>query len=107
LPKGSSVKYFFREGAIQDGVLKDCGRIVIHEDRILVSRNRMDDHNALLRAFASRHHVDRDEVVSNAVRLYFRIEGDAVVVAGLRQVDNEAVRTDPNRYGRMIARVIR
>jgi hypothetical protein len=96
------MQILFREGEIQDGKLVGCGRVVIHRGQALASNNRMTDHNNLLRAFAARFRLDRDEVIAKAVRLYFRIEGGHVVVCGVRQIDNEAVCGDLRCYGLLI-----
>jgi hypothetical protein len=105
--EGQSVRYLFKEGAIQDGELKDCGRIIAHDGRILVSYNNRNDHNDLLRAFASRYQMNRDEVINEAVRLYFRIDGQNVIVTGVRQIDNEKLKLGLGEYGKLIASVIR
>ena len=101
------MRYLFKEGAIQDGLLEDCGRIIVYCGRILVSHNNRNDHNDLLRAFASRYRMNRDEVISGAVRLYLKIERENVIVAGVRQIDNEMLKSDLAAYGKLIASAIR
>jgi len=99
------MRYLFKEGAIQDGILKGCGRIVIHNGEALMSHNNQTDHNDLLRGFVSRFRMPKDEVI-NAVRLYFKYEGDAVIIAGVRQIDNEAVKAHLHEYGKIIAKLL-
>ncbi|MFW6226005.1 MAG: hypothetical protein ACOC3V_03525, partial [bacterium] len=56
----------------QDGHLKSNeGRIVIYDDVIMVAYSQAMDHNYLLRALASRYRIKKDQVISNAIRLYF------------------------------------
>ena len=77
-------------GYIQDGKLDSaCGRIVIYGDAIMVGRNRVMDHNYLLRGLASKYRFKKDEVISNAIRLYFRQEKDRIVVCGVRKLDDD------------------
>ena len=51
--------------------------------------------------------MNRDRVISGAVRLYFRIERENVIVAGARQIDNEILKSDLAAHGRLIANAIR
>lgn len=96
------MRVLFKEGAIDDGKLEGCGRIIVHRGRGLASSNNVTDHNNLLRAFAARFRMDRDEVIAQAVRLYFRKESARVVVSGVRQIDSDAVRAAPLSYGHLI-----
>lgn len=50
---------------------------------------RTADHNYLLRAFASRFGYKKDEVIANAIRLYFRDNGDHVIITETRRIDEE------------------
>ena len=47
--------------------------------------------------------MNRDEVINGAVRLYYRIEGECVIIAGVRQIDNDALKSDLAGYGKLIA----
>lgn len=84
------MKYFYSESYIQDGKLDNrCGRIIIYNNDILVSYNHMNDHNDLLRGFAARFQYKKDEIISNAIRLYFRHEGDRIIVSPRRGIDDD------------------
>lgn len=84
------MKYYFGHGKIQDGMLDDnCGRIVIYKDKILVSHMRSADHNYLLRGLASKYNLKKDDVIANAIRLYFRNEGDRYIISETRRIDGD------------------
>ena len=84
------MKYYFGQGKVQDGKLdSDCGRIVIYQDKIIVSHMKTADHNYLLRGLASRYGLKKDDVISNAIRLYFRNEGDKFIISEVRKLDYE------------------
>ena len=77
-------------GHIQDGKLDQrCGRIVEYDGCMVVSHSVANDHNYLLRALASRYKINRDEVISNACRLYWRIEDYGLSICGVRKIDDE------------------
>ena len=77
-------------GYIQDGKLDArCGRIVTYDGCMVVSHGPSADHNYLLRALSSRYKINRDEVISNAARLYWRIEDYGIAVSGVRKIDDE------------------
>jgi len=77
-------------GYIQDGKLDhQCGRIVAYDGCMVVTHGPSADHNYLLRALASRYRINRDEVISNATRLYWRIESYGLAVSGVRKLDDD------------------
>ena len=98
------MKYYWGPGRIQDGKLEGCGRIVIYEDKILVGRMNTMDHNYLLRALAARNQLDKDKVISNAIRLYYKWsdEYDGFVVAPVRRIDEDAFEVHRKEYGNLI-----
>jgi hypothetical protein len=97
------MNYYFGSGYIQDGLLKETdGRIVIYDDRIMVSFIRSTDHNYLLRSLAAQYRLNKDKVINNALRLYFRHEGDRVVVSGCRKIDDEEFWENSEAYSRLI-----
>jgi len=102
------MKYYFGRGKIQDGRLEESdGRIVIYEDKILVSHMRTADHNYLLRGLASRHGIKRDEVIANAIRLYFRHNGDHVIITETRRIDEEKFFANKDFYSSLIKKEIK
>ena len=101
-------KYYYGRKVIQDGRLETTdGRIVIYKDKILVSKMRTADHNYLLRGLAARYNLNKDEVVSNAIRLYFRDEGDRVIITETRQLDADMLFANKDFYANLIKNEIR
>ena len=83
------IKYaIFVGGHTKDGYLShDSGRIIMYEDNVLFGWNRANDHNDLLRAFARRYGYKTNEIISNAIRLYFTRCGNTLVVSECRKID--------------------
>jgi len=101
------MKYKHISGYIKDGSLDDsCGRIVIYENKIHVSFIKTSDHNYLLRALASRYRLKKREVIKNALRLYFKYNGDNITISGVRNVDDEMLERDYESYLRLIKKKI-
>ncbi len=93
----------YKNGYTKDGTLKsNQGRIVIYQDRVLISRGNSPDHMALLYGLASKNHFNRDEVVSNAIRLYYAIENGVMIVSQNRRIDEDALLKNLTYYGRLI-----
>lgn len=102
------MKYYFGRGRIRDGKLdENCGRIVIYDDKILVSHIRSADHNYLLRGLASRYRLKKDDVISNAIRLYFRHEGHRVIITDVRKIDEEKFFAKKDFYSKLIKKEIK
>lgn len=79
---------FFVSGHTKDGHLGPAsGRIIMYEDNVLIGWNSANDHNDLLRAFAQRYRYKKDEIISNAVRLYFTRAGNTLIVSECRRID--------------------
>jgi hypothetical protein len=80
-------------GFVQDGkVDSSCGRIIIYGNAIIVSKSHTSDHNYLLRALASRYNVNKDEVIGNAIRLYYCKQGKFMIVNGVRKIDDDRLK---------------
>jgi len=76
--------------AIQDGKLTSkTGRIVIYKQFIDISRGPGRDHNDLLRSLASKFRLPKDDVISNAIRLYWEPMSDGIVVCPVRRLDED------------------
>ena len=102
------MRYYWGPGRIQDGKLdENCGRIVVFEDKALASHIRTADHNYLLRALASKYKLDKDEVISKAIRLYFRWENDSTIICGVRKIDNNIVESDYDFYREVIKKSLK
>ena len=83
------MKFYWSPGYVQDGKLDySCGRIVIYKDAIIVGHNKSADHNYLLRSLAASYQLPKQQVISNAIRLYFKKEGSSVIINGVRNIDD-------------------
>jgi len=102
------MKYYWGPGIIQDGMLDDnCGRIVIFDDKALVSYIKTADHNYLLRGLASKYRFNKDEVINKAIRLYFKWEENSFIISGVRKIDNEIIEENYDFYRKIIKRALK
>jgi hypothetical protein len=98
---------FHIPGYIQDGKLDDsCGRVVMYRDCVFVAKAHVMDHNYILRACAARFGLKSSEVISNAVRLYFRNEENRIVLCGVRKIDDDTYSRNAEAYTRILEREI-
>jgi hypothetical protein len=76
---------------LQDGKLTPtAGRIVIWQNYIEISKGPSRDHNDLLRSLASKYKLPKDDVISNAIRLYWdHVETDKIIVCPVRKLDED------------------
>ena len=74
---------------LQDGKLTTTtGRIVIYKNYIDLSRGTSRDHNDLLRSLAAKYKLPKDDVISNAIRLYWDYEDKTgIIVSPVRKID--------------------
>ena len=104
--KVSKIKY--TPGYTKDGTLRqNQGRVVIYDDRILVSRGNAPDHLALLSGLASKYHMKKDDVISNAIRMYYTIEEDVVILSASRKLDEQMFESKDKQYAREILLMLR
>ena len=90
-------------GYTKDGTLHaKQGRVVIYMDRILVSRGNTPDHLSLLAGLAQRYRLKKDDVISNAIRMYYTIEDDVVILSASRKIDYELFEKKDREYAREI-----
>ena len=77
--------------ALQDGKLTPTtGRIVIYKNYIDLSRGTSRDHNDLLRSLAAKYKLPKDDVISNAIRLYWDYKDKtSIIVSPVRKIDEE------------------
>ncbi|HAK46867.1 MAG TPA: hypothetical protein DCO79_13240 [Spirochaeta sp.] len=64
-------------------------------------------HDDLLEEIASRNQLDKTEVLSNGLRLFFAFTRDGVVISGVRAIDNEMIDSDPAGYAKIIRKVMK
>ena len=93
----------YKAGYTQDGYLSsDQGRIVIYNDKIQISHGNHPDHITLLQSLASKYHLDKDDVISSAIRLYYKREDDAIIVSQNRRIDEDMLLKNTVFYAKLI-----
>ena len=93
---------------LQDGKLTPtAGRIVIYKEFIEVSRGPSRDHNDILRSLASKYKLPRDDVISNAIRLYWDRNEDTIIVCPVRKLDEDMFYAREEFHGNLINNAIR
>lgn len=93
----------YKAGYTQDGYLSpDQGRMVIYKDKILFSHGNHPDHITLLQSLAAKYHLDKDDVISSAIRLYYKREDDAIIVSQNRRIDEDMLLKNMQFYGNLI-----
>lgn len=101
------MRYFYGK-YIQDGKLDaSCGRIVIYDGQLEVGIGRGRDHNDLVRALSAKMVARRDDVISGAVRLYYKRESDRIIISPVRKIDDDAFQENWDLYRAMIKRAIK
>jgi len=101
------MKYHHKPGYIHDNCLDNsCGRIVIYQNKIIVSFMKTADHNYLLHSLISQYKLKKREVSSNALQLYFKYEDDNIILSGVRDLDDEILEKDFEEYLRLIKKKI-
>lgn len=97
----TKIKYV--AGYTKDGTLRpNQGRVVIFNDKVLVSRGNSPDHLALLGGLAAKYHFKRDDVISNAIRMYYTIEEDVVILSASRKLDEQLFERKDREYAHTI-----
>ena len=94
---------------LQDGKLTPTsGRIVIYKNFIDVSRGPSRDHNDLLRSLATKYKLNKDDVISNAIRLYWDHKGkDSIVVSPVRKLDEDMYYSKQEFHDKLISAVVK
>jgi len=96
-------KIKYTSGYTKDGTLSQSqGRVVIFEDRFMISRGNTPDHLSLLSGLASRYHFKKDDVISGAIRMYYSIEEDVVILSASRKLDEQLFEKKDGQYAREI-----
>lgn len=89
------MKVLYDENYIRDGKLdSNCGRIVLYGNDFQISYGQSADHNYLLRSLAARNLKNKDDIISNATRLYYKVEESRIVVSPVRKTDDENVKSN-------------
>jgi hypothetical protein len=90
--------------AIQDGKLDyQTGRIIVFNNNALKSNGPSMDHNDLLRAFARKYKEDTNQVISNAIRLYWKpISKSLIQVSPVRKIDEDWVDRHQDKFNDII-----
>ena len=93
---------------IQDGKLEaTTGRIVIYKNYIDISRGPSRDHNDLLRSLASKYKLNKDDVISNAIRLYWdRKNKDSIIVSPVRKLDEDMYYANQDFINKLINSIV-
>lgn len=93
---------------LQDGKLTSTtGRIVIYKNFIDISRGPTRDHNDLLRSLASKFKLNKDEVISNAIRLYWDYKNkDSIIVSPVRKLDEDLYYSKQELHEKLIISVV-
>jgi hypothetical protein len=85
----------------------NSGRIVLYGPYGLASTGNRGDHNDLLRGLARRHNLDLQDVISNAIRLYYTFQRDAIYVTERRKIDYDYMSRNFEFYEDLIKRVVK
>lgn len=92
---------------LQDGKLDSTvGRIVIFNEFIEISRGPSRDHNDLLRSLASKFRLNKDEVISKAIRLYWCSYNRDYIVSPVRKLDKNLFENHEDFYLSLIMKNI-
>lgn len=93
----------YKAGYTQDGYLSpDQGRIVIYNERILFSHGNHPDHITLLQSLAAKYHFNKDDVISGAIRLYYKLEGNTIIISQNRRIDEDMLLSNTQSYAKLI-----
>jgi hypothetical protein len=100
------VNYYFGK-VIQDGVLgPEVGRIVIYRQYITHSTGPSRDHNDLLRSLAAQFGLDKDQVIAQAARFYWKPWRDGIVISPVRKIDSDDFYQHQLLYTRLLQKEI-
>lgn len=103
------INYYWGPGRIQDGKLDNtCGRVVIYEDKIMIGRMQTIDHNYLLRSLAASYKIDKDAVISNAIRLYYKFDPkeNGYIFSPVRKIDQDMFENKMKFYAALLKKNI-
>ena len=102
------MKYFFgSEYLTQDDLDEDCGRALIYQDKIMVSKINSMNFPQMLQSFSMKHNFNIPAAFENAIRLYFINEGDRVIVSPAREEDEEMFYKNKKLNAKLVKQRIR
>ena len=90
--------------SLQDGKLDyQTGRIIIYENRGLISNGPSLDHVDLIAAFSRRNKLDRLSVMSKAYRFYWKPDKkNLITISPVRKIDETWVLSDVEGFDKII-----
>lgn len=101
-------KVIFDSKALEDGYLdNNSGRIVIYDGVGLASSGNSMDHNDLLRALARQYQFHTQDVISNAIRLYYMRYKGHIIVSERRKIDYDMMERNLPYYASVIEHAVR
>ncbi len=74
------------------------GRIVIYDNKLLVSVGNAKDHTRMLGELAARYKMLRKKVITDGIRLYYSSEKGDIIVSPSRKYDDEILHDDLKHY---------
>ena len=90
--------------SIKDGKLDYyTGRIIIYENKGIISNGPSLDHNDLIAAFSRRNKIDSSSVMSKAYRFYWKPVSKAVItISPVRRLDEDWVLNNVEKFDKII-----
>jgi len=90
--------------SLQDGKLDYyTGRIVIYDDKGIISNGPSLDHVDLIAAFSQRNGIDRSSVMSKAYRFYWKPKyKDVIIISPVRKLDEDWVLSNVENFDKII-----
>ncbi len=103
------VKYWFAEGQVNVSSTRGSrgGFLVVYGDTANFSIYDSVGHDDLLEQIASRNRLDKQQVLTDGIRLFFVYTDDGVAISGVRAIDNEKLSADLPGYAKIIRRVLK
>jgi len=103
----NKMKYKHITGYIKDCNLdSDCGRIVIYENKIMVSFIKTADHEYLINDLIAQNRLKEVDVSNEVLQLFFKYEEDIVILCGVRNIDDEKLQRNYDSYLKLIKKKI-
>jgi hypothetical protein len=95
--------------SIQDGKLgADTGRIIVYENGIIHSNGPSRDHNDLIKSFAARFRLSRNDVASKDFRFYWKpVAKGLITISPVRRIDKDWARNHVEIFNRLIDKEFR
>ena len=90
--------------SIKDGKLDYyTGRIIIYENKGIISNGPSLDHNDLIAAFSRRNKIDKSSVMSKAYRFYWKpVNKSVITISPVRRLDEDWVLNNIEIFDKII-----